>query len=611
MPTVEMVMPKMGESVQEGTVIAWKVKPGDRVEKDQILLDIATDKVDTEVPSPSSGIITEILANADETVAVGSVIARISDEAGTTAAPATAKAPVAAAPVAAAPAKESAPVAKTESAKAAPVAVASAPAAAGGGAAVDMVMPKMGESVQEGTVIAWKVKVGDKVEKDQILLEIATDKVDTEVPSPASGVLTEILANADETVAVGTVIARIGGSGTPTAPSAQAPSAPASSAKTTARAPEPVEARAAAPTSNGHTTDIPRRSGENFFSPLVRKIAKDRGVTLGELLALNGSGQSGRVTKSDLLSYLENRGTVGAASSRPAAASASSRPSSTPTSGGTPTASSASPSAKPATASSKPALVSGLGEKKPLEALGLDPSRVTVSKLNFMRKKIAAHMRDSLDTAAHVYSVHEVDMTACWEIREAVKDEFKKTYGTSLTFTSFIAWATARALMQYPVVNARLNGDEVILHNYVNLGMAVALPDNGLVVPKIRDAESMTITGLQRKITDLANRARDGKLSPDELQGGTFTITNMGSGNTLIGLAVISQPEAAILGVGAIQQRPMIKNGGIVPRHMMYVSLSYDHRLVDGMLAAQFLTAVTKELEGINPAMVGLDRRKG
>lgn len=587
MATIEMVMPKMGESVQEGTVIGWKVKPGDRVEKDQILLDIATDKVDTEVPSPASGVVTEILVNADETVAVGSVIARISDAAGATAAapsapaPAPTKAPPAAAPAPAAPSPAQAP----------------APAQSGG-PAIDMVMPKMGESVQEGTVIAWKVKVGDRVEKDQILLEIATDKVDTEVPSPASGILTEILVGPDQTVAVGSVIARIGGSGAAASPAAPAPSSPS---------PKPMAASPAAPASPAPiqvsgadaTTDIPRRAGHHFFSPLVRRISKEKGVTLGELKALQGSGQGGRVTKVDLLSYLTSRGTA-PVQAAPAPASQPSAAAPAP----------AKPAAAPA-AGSKPALVSGLGEKKPLEALGLDPARVTVQKLNFMRKKIASHMRDSLDTAAHVYSVHEVDMTACWEIREAVKDEFKKAYGQSLTFTSFIAWAAARALMQYPVVNARLNGDEVILHNYVNMGIAVALPDNGLVVPKVRDAESMTITGLQRKINDLATRARDGKLVPDELQGGTFTITNMGSGNTLIGLAVISQPEVAILGVGAIQQRPVIKNGGIIPRHMMYVSLSYDHRLVDGMLAANFLTALTKELEGINPVHVGLDRRKG
>jgi len=589
MATVDMVMPKMGESVQEGTVIAWKVKPGDRVEKDQILLDIATDKVDTEVPSPASGVVTEILVNADETVAVGSVIARISDAAGATV---TGNAAPVAAPVAAAKAV-AAPVAVAPAATPAP-----APAPASGG--IDMVMPKMGESVQEGTVIAWRVKVGDKVEKDQILLEIATDKVDTEVPSPASGVLTEILAGPDQTVPVGSVIARIGGaasaaSAAPAAPVAAAPAAKAATAT-------PAVSAAVTPIASSGpdaTTDIPRRAGHHFFSPLVRRISKEKGVTLGELKALGGTGQGGRVTKVDLLSYLSNRG------SRPAVATA---PAAAP---GTPTPSSA-PAAKPAAApAGKTTLSGGLGEKKPLEALGLDPARVTTQKFNFMRKKIAHHMRESLDTAAHVYSVHEIDMTACFEIREAVKDEFKKTYGQSLTFTSFIAWAAARALMQYPMVNARLNGDEIIVHNYVNLGMAVALPDNGLVVPKVRDAENMTIVGLQRKINDLATRARDGKLSPDELQGGTFTITNMGSGNTLIGLAVINQPEVAILGVGAIQQRPVIKNGGIIPRHMMYVSLSYDHRLVDGMLAANFLTAVTKELEGINPVHVGLDRRKG
>jgi pyruvate/2-oxoglutarate dehydrogenase complex dihydrolipoamide acyltransferase (E2) component len=343
---------------------------------------------------------------------------------------------------------------------------------------------------------------------------------------------------------------------------------------------------------DGATTEIPRRDGERFYSPLVRRIAGEQGVTLAELRAIDGTGQSGRVTKADLLGYIK-AGRKGA--SAPAAAPAKAAPA-----GAAPSKPAAAPAQRP-----------GLGEKKTLEELGLDPNRVTVQKLNFMRKKIAQHMRDSLDTSAHVFSVHEIDMTTCWEIREAVKQDFKEQFGTSLTFTSFIVWAAARALRQFPWVNARLNGDEVIFHDYVNIGVAVALPENGLVVPKIRNAEDLTIAGIQRKMNDLATRARDNKLSPDELGGGTFTITNMGSGGTLIGLPIISQPEVAIMGVGAIQQRPVIKNGGIIPRHMMYVSLSYDHRLVDGMLAANFLSAVTAELEGLNPMLIGLDRRKG
>jgi pyruvate dehydrogenase E2 component (dihydrolipoamide acetyltransferase) len=589
MPTVDMVMPKMGESVQEGTVIEWKVKVGDRVEKDQILLDIATDKVDTEVPSPASGIITEILAGPDVTVVVGAPIARISSGADAAAAPAN---PVPAKP-ASAPAAPAAQVAKA--AAPAPVAApapkpASAPAASGG-ATVDMVMPKMGESVQEGTVIAWKVKVGDKVEKDQILLEIATDKVDTEVPSPATGTLTEILAGPDVTVVVGAPIARIArGSGAAAAPaSAPAPSVPAARPAAPS-APAAVQAHSASAAPSG---PLPRRDGERFYSPLVRKIATEHNISADELRHVTGTGTGGRVSRDNLLAYLSNRTAAPVTTT------------SVPARAATPTAA---PSAAPATSAAK--LPGGLGVKRTIAELGLDPNRVRTEKLNFMRKKIASHMRESLDTSAHVYSVHEIDMTPAWELRDAVKDEFKKEYGFGLTFTSFIIWAAARALRQYPWVNARLNGDEIIFHDYVNIGMAVALPDNGLVVPKIRDAENLTITGIQRKVNDLGERARDGKLNPDELSGGTFTITNMGSGGTLIGLPVISQPEVAILGVGAIQQRPVCKNGGILPRHMMYVSLSYDHRLVDGMLAAKFLTAVTESLEKINPVHVGLDRRK-
>ncbi len=576
MPTVDMVMPKMGESVQEGTVIAWKVAVGDMVEKDQILLDIATDKVDTEVPSPAAGKITEILVSADETVPVGAVIAKIASGAD---AESGGSAPAKPAP------------AKSETKAAAPKAAAKPKAekkpAGGGGAAFDMVMPKMGESVQEGTVIAWKVKVGDAVEKDQILLDIATDKVDTEVPSPASGVILEILAKADETVPVGAVIARIGAEGAVADDSEPEPSDDAGEEPED----DAVESEGAQSSPSGETTTIPRRDGKRFYSPLVRRIAGEQGVTLEELRGISGSGQGGRVTKADLLGYLKSGRKAAAKPAAKAAPAAEAK---------------AAPAGKAA-----PVQKPGLGEKKTLEELGLDPNRVTVQKLNFMRKKIAQHMRDSLDTSAHVFSVHEIDMTTCWEIREAVKKDFKEQFGTSLTFTSFIVWAAARALRQFPWVNARLNGDEVIFHDYVNIGVAVALPENGLVVPKIRNAEDLTIAGIQRKMNDLATRARDNKLSPDELSGGTFTITNMGSGGTLIGLPIISQPEVAIMGVGAIQQRPVIKNGGIIPRHMMYVSLSYDHRLVDGMLAANFLSAVTAELEGLNPVLIGLDRRKG
>jgi len=575
MPIVDLLMPKMGESVQEGTVIEWTVKVGDHVEKDQSMLNIATDKVDTEVPAPASGTVVEILVQQDETVEVGTPIARINTEGGDAPAPAAASSADdeddAPRPHFAPPADDPEP----------------APAATSG-AVVDMVMPKMGESVQEGTVIDWLVQVGDKVEKDQALLNIATDKVDTEVPSPASGTLVEILVRQDQTVEVGTPIARIstgaGGAPAASAPKASAPAASAAPAKAQA-------AQSGGGPIAGDSQDVPRRDGDRFYSPLVRRIAKENNIGAKEIAGVKGSGQGGRVTKADMLAYLKVRGSVPAAASSSAPARSASAPAA-------------------ASGAAKTGLVGGLGEKKTLEELGYDPSRVTVTKMNFMRKKIASHMRESLDTSAHVYSVHEADMQKVFELREEIKDEFKKEFHFSLTYTSFILWAAARALRQYPIVNSRLNGDEVITPDYVNIGMAVALPDNGLIVPKIKDAENMTIAGIQRRVNDLATRARDGKLTPDELSGGTFSLTNMGSYGTIFGLPIISQPEVAIMGVGALQQRAVIKQGGIAVRYMMYLSLAYDHRIVDGALAAQFLTAVCEALENVNPMQLGFDRRK-
>lgn len=465
---------------------------------------------------------------------------------------------------------------------------------------VDMVMPKMGESVQEGTVIAWKVEVGASVEKDQILLDIATDKVDTEVPSPAGGTITEILVGPDQTVEVGAVIARINTDGGP-APAASAPAAKAAPAASPAAAPAtaPAAAPAAATAvatapapapvavaSNGEVGPIPRRDGDAFFSPLVRKLAEEHGVSLAELRSITGSGHGGRINKDDLLKYLNTRGAA------PVAAAAA-----------TTTAPSAAPVAKPAKAG-------GLGEAQPLEALGLDPKRVKVEKLNRMRKVIATNMRAALDTAAHVYQVHEIDMTRCVQVREAVKNDFKAEWGISLTYTSFIIWGACRALRKFPWVNSRLNGDELIIPDYVNFGLAVALPDNGLVVPVIRNCEDLTISGIQRHISDLGNRARAGELSPDELSGATFSLTNLGGFGAVMGMPIIPTPTLAIMGTGKIEQRPVIRDGGIAVRWMMYHSMAFDHRIVDGAMAANFLEAVREELENIDPVLVGFDRRK-
>ena len=406
---------------------------------------------------------------------------------------------------------------------------------------VDMIMPKLGESIAEATVLQWLKKEGDEVERDEIILEISTDKVDSEIPAPAAGVLKKILVGEGETVEVGTVIAEIEAAGAaegeaPEITEAPAEEAPAPhEAPTDEAAPPPVTLRKRA-----------KRDG-HFYSPVVRRMAEKEGISLDELDAIEGSGGGGRVSKKDFVAYLETR------------------------KAGAP-----------------------VGEAAP-DVIPADDERTTRVPMPHMRKMIAEHMLKSVRTSAHVSSVSEADVTAIVAYREKHKERFQSDAGIKLTYTPFIVEAAARALKEFPYVNASVDGEEIVLKNYVNIGVAVALED-GLIVPVVRDVDKKDLRTLAGEIDDLSTRARNKKLLPEEAQDGTFSITNMGVFGNLFGIPIISQPQVAILGVGSIQKRPVVDEDAVTIRSMVYLSLSFDHRLIDGAMGGQFLQRVCEFL---------------
>jgi 2-oxoglutarate dehydrogenase E2 component (dihydrolipoamide succinyltransferase) len=566
----EVVMPKMGESLQEGTITQWLKQEGDAIERDEMILEISTDKVDTEVPSPVGGVLHKILVQEEETVEVGTPIAIIETDAS-----AAASAPAPAAEPAPAPVPTPAP---------APVQETPAPApAATGGDVIDLVMPKMGESLQEGTIVSWLKAPGDKIERDEMILEISTDKVDTEVPSPVEGTLVEILASEEETVEVGTVIAKISTGSDASVPAA----APAPTVSAPAPAPTPVATpapvAAPAPAVSGTTFEIPREKDGKFFSPLVRNIAEDQKISLEELMSISGTGVDGRITKDDVLNYSSNRGSAPVVAPAPVVSAPAPAP--------TPVASAPTPA--PASAP-KPAAT---------QAPAAYGSNVEVVPMDRMRKLISEHMVMSKQTSAHVTSVAEVDVTNVWNARTKLKSSFEKQEGIKLTFTSFFAKAVIEGVRKFPGVNVSVDGTNILRHRNVNLGIATALPDGNLIVPVIKNSDGLSLTGIQRSITDLATRARNKKLDPNDIQGGTITLTNVGTFGTLFGTPIINQPQTCIIGVGAIKKRPMVVevNGvdSIQIRYMMYMSITYDHRVIDGMLAGQTLAAMVDSLENM------------
>jgi pyruvate dehydrogenase E2 component (dihydrolipoamide acetyltransferase) len=548
MPT-DVIMPQMGESIFEGTITKWLKKQGDTVQRDEPLFEISTDKVDAEIPSPASGVLSEVKIAEGNTVQINTVVGVIADADGQ------------------APAASSAPTASPAPAATPAPAAPSAPAAPAGTAApalIDVIMPQMGESIFEGTITKWLKKPGDAVQQDEPLFEISTDKVDAEIPSPAAGVLSEIKVQAGTTVQINTVVAAIsvgGTAGATPAPSAQ-PAPPAATPATTEADGE-----------TGETSET--ETGERVrSSPLVRKIAKENNLDLSKV---PGTGSAGRITKEDILGYLAKGGA--------AAPAAKSVPSAAPPA----------PVSAPAPAAAKP--------PAPVPAPVVTAGDELVP-LTRMRSIIAQRMVDSKRTSAHVHTVFKIDMSRIVRMREKEKSKYEQRNGVKLTYMPFISRAVIATLRKMPIVNASMEGDAIRYHKNINLGIAVAL-DWGLIVPVIRQAEDKSFLGIARAIVDLAERARAKKLKPEEVASGTFTITNPGIFGEQFGTPVINQPESAILGVGGLFKEPTVvtdENGSdsIAIRSIIRLTLGFDHRIIDGADAGRFMAELKKYLENWN-----------
>jgi 2-oxoglutarate dehydrogenase E2 component (dihydrolipoamide succinyltransferase) len=547
--TFSVTMPALGESVSEGTVTRWLKAEGDHVNVDEPLLEVSTDKVDTEIPSPVSGTLQKIIVQVDQTVAVGTELAVIADGAAVTSAPAVA-APVAA-PVAPAVA---APVV------AAPVAPAS-PAPTTNSSGTVITMPALGESVSEGTVTRWLKNIGDSVAADEALLEVSTDKVDTEIPSPVAGTLLAIDVAVDTTVPVGARLGLIGSAGAVVAPSAPVVASPPVAPVVTAPVVTPPVV--AAPVVAAAPVAVAVAQPQDaYVTPLVRKLATDLGVNLS---TVKGTGIGGRIRREDV---------------------EAARPVSTATATSTATA---------------PAVTSGASAPR-TSAVAVSPLRGTTVTMSRLRKVIAARMVESLQVSAQLTTVVEVDVTKISRLRDRAKASFENREGVKLSYLPFFSVAVCEALKQHPVLNSSVEGDQITYHGAEHLGIAVDT-ERGLLVPVIANAGDLNMGAVARKIADLAARTRDNKVTPDELGGGTFTLTNTGSRGALFDTPIISQPQVAILGLGAVVKRPMVVKGddggeSIAIRSMVYLALSYDHRVVDGADAARFLVTLKERLEG-------------
>ena len=536
--TVEL--PALGESVTEGTVTRWLVAVGDTVAVDDPIVEVSTDKVDTEIPSPVAGVVEQILVEEDEDVEVGAALVVIGDG---SSAPAAAPAE---APAASAPAAPEAP-------------------AAGSASGQEVTLPALGESVTEGTVTRWLKEVGEQVEVDEPLVEVSTDKVDTEIPSPVAGTLLEIRIPEDEEAEVGQVLAIIGDSSAAAAPAAPAAPAPAAAAPAPATPAAPA-APASAPDTPA-TPAAPAADGEAYVTPLVRKLAKDNGI---DLSTVKGTGVGGRIRKQDVQAAIAAKG-----STAPAAPAASAAPAAD-------------------------------GAPKAAHTFEVSTKRGTVEKTARIRQVIAKRMRESLDISTQLTQVTEVDMTRVAQLRGKAKDGFLAREGAKLTFLPFFAQAVTEALQQHPALNASMTEDlkQITYPDSENIAIAVDTP-KGLLVPVIKNASDLGIAGLAKAIGDLGGRARTGDIAPEELTGSTFTITNIGSFGALFDTPIINQPNVAILGTGSIVKRPMVVkdvdgNDSIAIRSMCYLSLTYDHRVVDGADAGRFLYTLKTRLEEAN-----------
>jgi len=449
---------------------------------------------------------------------------------------------------------------------------------------IDIVMPQMGESIVEGTLTKWLKKPGDRVERDEPLFEISTDKVDTEIPAPAAGVLSEVLVEEGKTVAISTVVGKIDETGSGAAPAQQsaappAPAPPAPVAQVPTPAPAPVVAAAPAPPPAPDPTPAAAAETEGPagpLSPLVRKMAREYNIDLKQV---KGTGAGGRITKLDVEAFMSAQGAKTMLESAAPEAPLYQPP--VPA-----------PPAPPASVQQPPAAPAAQAEPAPRQ----EQPRTRIEPMSIMRQRIAEHMVMSKRTSAHVTTVHKVDMTKIAKLRDRNKEEFKSRYGISLTFLPFVTRAAVLALRAYPILNASIEGTNVIYHTDLNIGIAVAL-ENGLIVPVIRNADEKNIIGLQKSIADLAARARSRQLKPDEVQGGTFSITNFGSFGSVFATPVINQPQVAILGCGAVEKEPVVVNDAIAIRSMAYLALTFDHRLVDGALADQFTSKVKEVLQ--------------
>ncbi|HEY3007045.1 MAG TPA: 2-oxoglutarate dehydrogenase, E2 component, dihydrolipoamide succinyltransferase [Micromonosporaceae bacterium] len=568
---VSVTMPRLGESVTEGTVTRWLKQEGDRVEVDEPLLEVSTDKVDTEIPSPAAGVLSKIVVAEDETAEVGSELAIIAGDGEATGTPAEA----APAPPAQAEAEaEAAPEPVQAEAAPEPVQAEPAPPAqAAGGESTVVRMPALGESVTEGTVTRWLKQVGDAVEVDEPLLEVSTDKVDTEIPSPVAGTVLEIKVPEDDTAAVGAELAVIGASGGAAAAPAEAAEAPAAEAPPAEAPPAEAQPAPTSPAPQPPAQAAPARAAQangedvaGYVTPLVRKLASEHGV---DLSTVSGTGVGGRIRKQDVLEAAEKAKAAAAAQAQPAPA---------------PTQAAPAPVARPAPS----------------------PLRGRTEKLSRTRALIARRMVESLQVSAQLTTVVEVDVTRIARLRNQAKNRFLERHGVKLSFLPFFALAAVEALRAHPNVNASIDMEAgtVTYHDAEHLGMAVDT-ERGLLVPVIRDAGDLNLAGMAKRIADVAERTRTNKINPDELSGGTFTLTNTGSRGALLDTPIINQPQVAILGTGAVVRRAAVvddPNLGeiIVPRSMMFLALSYDHRLVDGADAARFLATIKERLEGGN-----------
>jgi pyruvate dehydrogenase E2 component (dihydrolipoamide acetyltransferase) len=577
---MDIIMPKMGESVSEGTILKWHKKKGDAVKRDEIILEISTDKVDTEIPSLANGVLSEILFNEGDTVNVGTVLAVLDSgepgvkEVGNVSEPKVQTPDV--------ELKKSEPEvikqervieqkvnelrSKEEINPPPPASVEK-----NNGHIIEITMPKMGESVMEGTIIKWHKKVGEPVKKDETIFEISTDKVDTEIPAPSAGTLAEILVGEQETVEVGTIVARLSTDAAVQVPREQKYSNEA--------LPKSAESAAEA-TAENKTNSLGGSS--KFLSPLVMNILHKENISFDEIDNIAGSGLNGRITKKDVLEYIESKKNqkqthIEETAEKPAVKNLQEL----------------NYAAEDATSKTS-SKIQTIYSSNEIERIPMDN----------VRQKIMQHMINSRDTSVHVSAMLEADVTRIYNFLKNNRDEIQRKENVKLTYMPFVAHACIKALKEFPLVNAAVDGYTIIKKKYINLGIAVAVDPTGLIVPNIKNADEKNIFGLARSINDLAERARTKKLVPDDITNGTFSITNYGIFGTIFGTPIINQPEVAILGVGAVVKKPVVieVDGAdtIAIKPTMALTLTHDHRLVDGMLGGRFLKSIKDTLESFN-----------